>query len=84
MGWKPKVKFVWRGPHHLYIGFVFMVFGWLMAPYDYYSFWSNLFYVSGSLMMIDDIVEHTVTGSTPLRWFFDKILFPFMKLFNRS
>jgi len=78
----PPVKFIPRGPHHLYIGLVLIVFGWLMAPYDYYQVWSNIFYIVGALIMADDIIEHTITGSTPLRIFFDKILFPFMKYIN--
>lgn len=81
MAWKPPVKFIVRGPHHVYIGGVFIIFGWLMAPYSYYSFWSNLFYVGGALIMVDDIIEHTITGSTPFRWLFDKVIFPFMKRF---
>lgn len=79
---KPPVEFVARGPHHLYIGLILMGFGWLMDPYEYYQVWSNLFYFAGALIVVDDLVEHTITGSTPLRWFFDKILWPFMEWVN--
>lgn len=79
---KPPVKFVARGPHHLYIGLVLIIFGWLMDPYEYYTVWTNLFYVLGFLIMADDLIEHTITGSTPLRWFFVKILWPFMSKIN--
>lgn len=79
---KPPNKFIARAPHHLYIGIVIIFFGWLMDPWEYYSVWTTLFYIVGSYVFIDDFIEHTATASTPLRWFFDKILFPFMKYFN--
>ena len=76
---KPPVKFIPRGPHHLYIGLIMMGFGWLMVPYDYYWPWNHIFYLVGAAVAFDDLIEHTITGSTPLRWFFEKILFPFMR-----
>lgn len=79
---KPPVNFVWRGPHHLYIGLVLILFAWLMDPYEYYTVWTILFYILGTVIVIDDLVEHTITGSTPLRWFFEKILWPFMEWVN--
>jgi len=79
---KPPVKFIPRGPHHLYIGLVLMIFAWLMAPYEYYNVWTWLFGIAGALIFTDDLIEHTITGSTPLRLFFDKILFPFMTKIN--
>jgi len=71
---KPPVKFEWKGNHHGYYGVFLMVFGafnWYMGIdngqlVDLIPLWKSFLGV-GAFMLIDDIVEHTLTGSTPLR-----------------
>jgi len=71
--WKPPNKFIPRAPHHAYLGVALIIMGWLSAPY--YSTTTVICYIGGSLILLDDIIEHTVTSSTPLRWFFEKFNF---------
>jgi len=58
-----------RAPHHLYLGIILLTIGWLCAPY--YSTTANYCYIVGSLITLDDIVEHTIYKNTVLRLFFD-------------
>lgn len=76
---KPRVTFrpIWC-PHHLYAGIMIFVFGLLMQPWPMYDGITNYFLVGGALIALDDIIEHTLTGSTPLRWFFNKALVPLL------
>lgn len=78
---KEPNEFVWNGPHHLYLG-AFMVFwGALMIVQNYGAF-SYIFAGLGVIIFIDDMIEHTVTASTPLRLLFEKVLFPLVLKFN--
>lgn len=71
---KPRVEFKPRAPHHLYIGLIIILFGWLMAG-AYWPKWTvDLFYTSGFIIALDDLIEHTITGSTLLRWFFINVM----------
>jgi hypothetical protein len=71
---QPPIKFVWKGNHHSYYGIFFIVFGlfnWYMGNENgnlegLIPFW-QAFIVAGGFFIADDIVEHTVTASTPLR-----------------
>jgi len=76
--WKPhnpiyngngSIVFYIRAPHHLYLGIALIITGWLCAPY--YSITASYCYVAGFLIALDDIIEHTLIGRTPLRLFFD-------------
>jgi hypothetical protein len=62
-----------RAPQHLYLGIVLIIMGWLCQPY--YQLTALVCYVVGSLIATDDLVEHTITDKTPLRWFFEKFNF---------
>lgn len=75
---KKKVTFNARGPHHLYMGIMIMFLGWTMQPWAMYDGVANIFLAGGALIALDDIIEHTVTGSTPLRAFFSKALVPLL------
>ena len=79
---RDPIKFYWKNTHHLYIGVGVIVFAWLMVPYEYYNLWRNIFFILGTYTVVDDLIEHTITGNTPLRLFSEKILYPFMKKVN--
>lgn len=74
---KPPVKFEWKGNHHGYYGIFAVAFGlfnWYMgidngALENLIPMWQTWVGI-GALMIIDDVIEHTITGSTPLRWLF--------------
>lgn len=90
---RPPVKFVPKAPHHLYTGIfimclggVFRLLAWLCEPYALYDAIYNpamcMTYIclgSGALIAVDDILEHTISGNTPLRIFAEKALFPFLR-----
>jgi uncharacterized membrane protein len=81
---KPPIPFVRRGKHHGYIGIFFIIFGavfhWLdmFDPESILWFW-DLCIGIGIFMVVDDIVEHKVTGSTPLRLLFEKVIRPWLR-----
>jgi len=70
---KDITVFYIRAPHHLYLGIALLIMGWLSAPY--YEITTPICYILGLLILLDDIVEHTLTKNTPLRWFFEKFNF---------
>ena len=85
---KPPVKFHWRGNHHSYYGIFFVAFG----LFNFYMSMNNLevlFPVWGLVtligigMVIDDIIEHTLTGSTPLRLLWIKCILPLINRKNK-
>lgn len=51
--------------HHAYIGLLLL--GW-QYPVN----------VVGALILIDDVIEHTITKDTPLRVLFDKVISPLL------
>jgi len=75
---EPRNPFVPRAPHHLYMGLMIMFLGWTMQENALYNGYDTLFLISGGLIALDDIIEHTITRSTPLHWFFDKVIIPFL------
>jgi hypothetical protein len=81
---KPRNKFVWKAPHHLYIGLVFILFGWLMDPYEIYRLLVNPFFIFGGLLVIDDVIEHTITYDSPVRLFADSFLYPILRKLNKK
>ena len=69
---RPPVPFKWRGNHHGYYGVFFIVFG-LFNVYmgmnnieELMPLWWTITGV-GVFMLVDDIIEHTITADTPLR-----------------
>jgi hypothetical protein len=86
MRFRPKIKFEWRGNHHLYHGIWIAAFG----IFQYYMGINNseleslfplwqVFIGAGVFMIIDDIVEHTLTADTPLRLLYEKIVRRYLK-----
>jgi hypothetical protein len=73
---KKRVEFNPLGPHHFYIG-IFMILLSLLMSWGNWVNWScAIMFIAGSLIALDDLIEHTITGSTPLRIFFEKFLMP--------
>jgi len=71
---KPPVKFVPKGNHHAYYGIAFILFG--ISQYYLGLDNGNLSVLSkmwlgiagiGVYLLVDDIMEHTITASTPMR-----------------
>ena len=82
---KPPTKFVWRGTHHLYYGIFFMVFGILMHwlaipnyPANQGIWFFDLLTAIGVFMVADDVIEHKITGNTPLRILYEKVIVPYL------
>jgi hypothetical protein len=71
---KPPVKFYPKGNHHSYYGIFFIAFG--LFNYcmgidngnlsDICWLWWTITGI-GAFMVIDDLIEHTITSETPLR-----------------
>jgi hypothetical protein len=76
---RKRVKFEPIAPHHLYMGLFLMFISWTMLPYSYYYPLCEYTMVIGLLVVIDDLVEHLVTGSTPLRLLFEKAIIKIIK-----
>lgn len=83
---KELVPFKWRGNHHSYYGIFLAVFGlfnWYMGIDNgelasLIPMWQGLV-VIGTLMIVDDVIEHTWTASTPLRILYIKIIKPILE-----
>lgn len=83
---RKPTKFVARGNHHAYYGIALIIFGlfnyWAGIPNypmnQMLWFWELLTAI-GVLLLIDDTIEHTITGNTPLRIIFEKIVMPILK-----
>jgi len=71
---RPRVKFEWKGNHHLYYGITFLGFGifnmsmgWGNGPLDgLFPLWEFCMGLGG-YMIVDDFIEHTITADTPAR-----------------
>ena len=77
---KPPIKFKWKGIHHSYLGSWFIAFGAFFLYMNSVNTWGFLnyiyilFIIAGIYLVIDDIVEHTITESTPMRILWFKII----------
>ena len=86
---KPLVPFQWKGNHHGYNGAFILAFGlfnWYMGVDNgelttLLPLWKSLSAV-GSVMIIDDVIEHTITADTPLRVLWEHIQPILMRLKN--
>ena len=86
MGLNPHIPFKWKGNHHSYHGVWLLAFGlfqWYMGIGNgelttLIPFWQTLVGV-GALMIIDDVIEHTITADTPLRVLYDKVIKQWLK-----
>jgi hypothetical protein len=70
------LKFHWKEIHHLYIGIGLLCYGFYLSLNEYINIFTNTFFILGTYITVDDIVEHTITANTPLRVFTEKILNP--------
>ena len=62
--------------HHLYVGIMCIVFGFLGLG-QWWSWELGWFFITiGIIITIDDIIEHTYNSNTPLRILFEVILYP--------
>ena len=66
----PPVPFIPFAPHHLYLGIMIVLYGMLMIPHRIYKPIMIILFITGIILIIDDIIEHTITGSTPIRLLF--------------
>ena len=76
---REPIKFHWKATHHLYIGICILMLAWLIVLDEQYPIWENNFFLLGIYIVFDDIVEHTITANTPLRFLTEKILEPILK-----
>ncbi len=86
----PRVPFIWKRPHHLYHGLAiagYSVFMWWLSTDNWMDcsigVW-QIFIGIGIFIAVDDIIEHSITGSTPLRLLFDRIIYPFLLRFHHD
>jgi hypothetical protein len=83
---REPVKFYWKGNHHSYYGIFLIAFGlfnWYMGIDNgdleqLLPLWQS-FTGAGILMVLDDIWEHKISGDTPLRILYEKVVIPWLK-----
>ena len=73
---RAPLKFHWKDIHHLYIGLGVMIYAFLTSINEYVNIFTNNFFILGTYITVDDFIEHTITATTPLRLFTEKILDP--------
>ena len=61
------------------VGICILILAWLIVLNKQYPIWGNNFFLLGIYTVFDDIIEHTVTANTPLRFLTEKILEPTLK-----
>lgn len=76
---RPPVKFVARGVHHSYIGawfIAFSIFMYLMSVDNIDALIPLWQWMSGIgvYLIIDDVIEHNWTASTPCHILWEKII----------
>jgi len=87
---RPPVPFKWRGNHHSYYGIFLVAFGffnWYMGIDNgdlvvLIPFWQSLIGI-GLFMLVDDIIEHTITRDTPLRILYEEAICPLLRHYFR-
>ena len=73
----------WR-MHHAYLGILMMIYGFTgIADTDTCGVAWVVIGI-GAYTLIDDIIEHTITGSTPLRILYDKVIYPLLRRFKNE
>ncbi len=70
------IKFHWKNIHHLYIGLGVMFYAIISSINEYINIFTDTFFIIGTYITVDDFIEHTITATTPLRIFTEKILDP--------
>lgn len=73
---RAPIKFHWKNIHHLYIGIGVMIYAFITSISEYMNILSNNLFILGTYITFDDFIEHTITATTPLRLFTEKILDP--------
>lgn len=74
-----SIHFVpWR-MHHGYLGILMIIYGFTGINDITTSLIGWSFIGIGAYTLIDDIIEHTLTCNTPLRIFYDKIIYPLLR-----
>jgi hypothetical protein len=74
---REPIKFHWKNTHHLYIGIGILIYTFLIMP-SVENTILTMYFLLGMYVVIDDIVEHSITATTPLRLFVEQILFPIL------
>ena len=75
---REPIKFHWKATHHLYIGIGVLLYALIIVPLVSKTTTPFFPFLIGLYIVIDDIVEHSITATTPLRLFAEKLLFPFL------
>jgi hypothetical protein len=83
---RKPIKFHWKGLHHSYTGAWFVAFGlfsWYMCIDNgelatLIPFWQGLI-GTGVFFIVDDVWEHKISGNTPLRIIYEKVIIPWLK-----
>lgn len=70
----PPVHWVTWRMHHAYLGILMVLYGLTGINDCTTSMIGWAFIVIGGYTMVDDIVEHTITGSTPLRILYEWLI----------
>ena len=79
---RKPIQFHWKATHHLYIGIIITLYSLLSFEYAEINIFENNLFILGFYFMMDDIIEHTITASTPLRIITEKVLDPvYYKIF---
>lgn len=73
------IKFIWKDIHHLYIGLGVIFYGFYLSLNEYINIFTNIFFILGTYITVDDFIEHTITSSTPIGLFTEKILDPSLR-----
>jgi hypothetical protein len=75
---REPIKFHWKATHHLYIGMGVLLYALVILPLISNNTGTTLPFIIGLYIVVDDIVEHSITATTPLRIFAEKLLFPIL------
>jgi hypothetical protein len=57
----------WNEWHHLYLGIALIAIGIFTSPW---------LWIPGAIIALDDIVQHTFSITSPLKWLYLKLLWP--------
>lgn len=63
---RPPIPFYWDKLHHLYIGIFLTIIGFYCK--------NKIIMYLGIFGIADDVVEHTITGDTPVRIIFERYI----------
>lgn len=79
---RKPIQFHWKTTHHLYIGMITIILAVMIALNKQLAIWENNIFLLGIYIVVDDVVEHTITATTPLRILSEKIIEPIQKKIN--